>query len=102
LALPVLMTRAEPVAREDPRDRSALVQQQDGQVASAGFADAGLGRADADAGNRVDGVLRRDVQVDGHGGGIPKMRQKNSPHSMPNGGVPAAGSRRFQADGRRA
>ena len=57
---------AETVAREHARHAGAGREAEHGQIASVGFADAGLGNADFNAGNRENFGLGGDLQVNGH------------------------------------
>ncbi|MCY1542710.1 hypothetical protein D9M68_784720 [compost metagenome] len=57
---------AEAVAREHAGDAGTFGQAEHRQVASVRFADAGLGDADFNAGNRENFGLGGDLQVNGH------------------------------------
>ncbi|MOA20877.1 hypothetical protein D3C78_1413440 [compost metagenome] len=57
---------AEAVAGEHTRHAGAFGQAKHGQVTSVGFADAGLGDADFNAGNRKNFGLGGDLQINGH------------------------------------
>ena len=101
LALPVLMTSAligrrrqmgladlhrrgaETVAREHARHAGAGREAEHGQIASVGFADAGLGNADFNAGNRENFGL----------GGICRLTAMTSSLSMSRTEPPPAGRR---------
>ncbi|KAG1525397.1 hypothetical protein G6F50_018457 [Rhizopus delemar] len=57
---------AEAVAREHAGYARAFGQAEDGQVAPVGFADAGLGDADFNAGNRKNSGRGGELQINGH------------------------------------
>jgi hypothetical protein len=51
-----------------PATRAPGIQRNQAQVAPVGLADAGLGDAEAHAGNRQDGIGGRRLVIHGHGG----------------------------------
>jgi hypothetical protein len=58
----------EAIAGEHASYARALGQPKYGQVAAIGFANASLSDADFNTGNRVNSVVRRNMQINGHGG----------------------------------